>query len=83
MQYVNINCYFYGQKHIASGLYIITKQTDTISQSGYRTTLELLRIGGSNSDLYETPGDNNEYNTNYTLGAASNSKVYTQLHVVN
>jgi len=83
MQYVNINCYFYGQKYIASGLYIITKQTDTISQSGYRTTLELLRIGGSNSDLYETPGDNNEYNTNYTLGAASNSKVYTQLHVVN
>lgn len=46
MQYVKINSYFYGQKYIASGLYIITKETDTISQSGYRTTLELMRVGG-------------------------------------
>lgn len=85
MQYVNINCYFYGQKYIASGLYIITKQTDTISQSGYRTTLELLRIGGSNSDLYEEINSSGEskYNTNYTLGVASTGRTYTQSHVVN
>lgn len=44
MQYVTINSYFYGQKYIASGLYCITKQTDTINQSGYRTRLDLLRI---------------------------------------
>lgn len=46
MQYVKINSYFYGQKYIASGLYIITKQVDTIDQRGYRTKLELLRIAG-------------------------------------
>jgi len=46
MQYVQINSYFYGQKYIASGLYIITKQVDTIDQRGYRTRLELLRIAG-------------------------------------
>ena len=46
MSYVRINSYFYGRKHISSGLYIITKQTDKISSSGYTTTLKLLRIAG-------------------------------------
>lgn len=46
MSYVKINVYFYGQKHISSGIYCITKQTDSISGRGYRTTLELLRIKG-------------------------------------
>ena len=46
MTYVRINCFFYGQKYIASGLYIITKQEDLIDGSGYRTTLTLTRIAG-------------------------------------
>lgn len=46
MNYVKINAYFYGQKHLSSGLYIITKQVDSISASGYRTTLSLTRIPG-------------------------------------
>ena len=46
MTYVKINSYFYGQKHISSGLYIITKQVDRINASGYTTTLTLLRIDG-------------------------------------
>lgn len=46
MSYIKINTYFYGQKHISSGLYIITKQQDQINESGYRTTLSLTRIGG-------------------------------------
>lgn len=46
MSYVKINAYFYGHKHISSGLYIITKQEDTVSDSGYRTTLNLTRVGG-------------------------------------
>lgn len=46
MTYVRINCYFYGNKYIASGLYIITKQEDTIDANGYKTTLTLTRIGG-------------------------------------
>lgn len=46
MSYVKVNTYFYGQKHNSSGLYIITKQQDTISGEGYRTTLNLTRIGG-------------------------------------
>lgn len=45
MSYVRVNSYFYGRKHISSGLYIITKQVDSISSSGYKTTLTLLRIG--------------------------------------
>lgn len=44
MEYVRLNVMFYGQKHISSGLYIITKQVDRISSSGYTTTLSLLRI---------------------------------------
>ena len=47
MTYVYLNVWFAGaQKHISSGLYIITKQVDTIDSSGYRTTLTLLRVGG-------------------------------------
>lgn len=46
MQYVRVNSYFYGKKYVASGLYIITKQIDSISGSGYKTTLSLTRIGG-------------------------------------
>lgn len=47
MSYVYLNVWFAGaQKHISSGLYIITKQVDALSASGYRTTLSLMRVGG-------------------------------------
>ena len=46
MSYVRINVYFYGQKHLSSGLYLITKQQDSINESGYRTVLSLTRISG-------------------------------------
>ena len=46
MSYVKINTYFYGNKHISSGLYIITKQEDTIDTNGYRTTLSITRVSG-------------------------------------
>ena len=47
MTYVYLNVWFAGaQKHITSGLYIITKQVDTIDASGYKTTLTMLRVGG-------------------------------------
>lgn len=46
MQYIRLNIYFPGgKKHVNSGLYIITKQVDTIGLStGYTTQLELTRI---------------------------------------
>ena len=43
--YIKINVLFYGQKHIASGLYAITEQTDSLSGNGFRTTFSLVRIG--------------------------------------
>jgi len=46
VSYVKINCVFYGRRHVASGTYIITKQTDSISAQGYKTTLNLQRIKG-------------------------------------
>lgn len=46
MSYVKVNAFFYGHKHISSGLYIITKQEDIVSETGYRTTLSLTRVGG-------------------------------------
>lgn len=46
MSYVRVNVYFYGQKHLSSGLYLITKQQDSINESGYRTVLSLTRISG-------------------------------------
>lgn len=51
MQYIRLNVYFPGGgKHISSGLYIVTAQVDSISESGYRTTLELTRIDGATLD---------------------------------
>lgn len=47
MNYIKLNTYFYGQKHISSGNYIITKQVDDISESGYRTILSLTRVSSS------------------------------------
>lgn len=44
MTYLKINTLFYGRNHISSGLYIITKQTDSVDSSGYKTVLNLTRI---------------------------------------
>ena len=45
MNYVRLNVIFPGgNKHISSGLYIITKQKDDIGPNGYKTTLNMTRI---------------------------------------
>lgn len=47
MQYVRLNVIFPGgQKHISSGLYIVTRQVDNIGPNGYATNLGLTRIKG-------------------------------------
>lgn len=47
MQYVRLNVVFPGgNKHLSSGLYIVTRQVDNISPAGYATTLGLTRIKG-------------------------------------
>lgn len=51
MTYLRLNVIFPGgNKHISSGLYIVTKQQDSLSGSGYRTTLSLVKISGDNLD---------------------------------
>ena len=49
MSYIKVNVYYYGKKHISSGVYVVTQQEDTINQQGYFTTLSLLRVGGDNN----------------------------------
>ena len=44
MSYIEVNVLFYGKKDLASGLYVVTEQNDTISGSGYTTELTLLRV---------------------------------------
>ena len=45
MQYVKVNVWYWGRKHIISGYYIITSQEDSIGvDGGYTTTLEILRV---------------------------------------
>lgn len=46
MSKVRINALFYGQRHISSGIYVITKQEDKVDARGYRTILSLTRIAG-------------------------------------
>lgn len=44
MTHIKLNVYFFGKKHISSGLYVITKQIDQVDVSGFRTSLTLMRI---------------------------------------
>lgn len=45
MQYLRLNVIFPGgNKHISSGLYIVTKQVDNIGANGYTTTLSITKI---------------------------------------
>jgi len=47
MQYVKLNVIFPGgNKHLSSGLYIVTSQVDNIGPNGYATNLGLTRIKG-------------------------------------
>ena len=47
MQYVRLNVIFPGgNKHLSSGLYIVTRQIDNIGPNGYATNLGLTRIKG-------------------------------------
>lgn len=48
MSAVRLNVYFFGQKHISSGLYVVTKQVDRVDTNGYRTALSMTRVGGDN-----------------------------------
>lgn len=50
MQYIKINVWFYGHKHISSGIYCITKQVDTIDANGYKTKLSLLRVASEEDE---------------------------------
>ena len=53
MQYVHLNVLFFGKKHISSGTYIVTKQTDQIDSNGYRTTLGITRVVGESEEDYD------------------------------
>ena len=44
LNYIRVNNYYFGNKRITSGLYIITEQQDIISSSGCRTILGLTRV---------------------------------------
>ena len=52
MQYVKLNVIFPGgNKHLSSGLYIVTRQADNIGPNGYATTLGLTRIKGDKDNI--------------------------------
>ena len=52
MQYVRLNVIFPGgNKHVASGLYIVTRQVDNIGPNGYATNLGLTRIKGDTDSI--------------------------------
>lgn len=54
MSHVRLNVIFPGgRKHISSGLYLVTQQKDRIDSTGYRTTLQLVKINGDNSPIFE------------------------------
>lgn len=60
MTYVKVNSFFYGERHVSSGLYFIIKQVDDIAGSGYRTTLSLVRFAGD-EDAITTEMEERKY----------------------
>jgi hypothetical protein len=52
MTRIRLNVYYFGRKHISSGLYIVTAQEDQIDGNGYRTTLKITRISADNLDTF-------------------------------
>lgn len=63
LTYIRLNVIFPGgHKHISSGLYIITKQVDTINANGYTTLLNMTRVGGALLDKQQS--GNTTSNTN-------------------
>ena len=46
MSYVKVNAFFFGQRHVSSGIYFVTKQVDKVNGDGYRTVLYLTRFAG-------------------------------------
>lgn len=51
MSYIRVNAQFYGQRDLASGIYVVTAQDDVVSRNGFFTTLTLLRVAGDNPGL--------------------------------
>ena len=51
MQYIKVNAMFYGQRHMSSGLYFVTKQQDIVDSRGYRTILTIQRFAGDDDYL--------------------------------
>lgn len=54
LNYIRINNYYFGQKRLTSGLYIVTEQQDIISGNGCRTILGLTRVA---SDIEQLTSD--------------------------
>lgn len=52
MSYVRLYVYFYGRKHINSGLYIVSKQVDTINSSGFSTKIDLIKISNDDDGVF-------------------------------
>lgn len=76
MNYLKLNVYYFGKKHISSGLYTITKQVDRIDFNGFQTTLSLLRIGADKDT--EGIAANSSYNK-----SSAEWNYYNKYHVVN
>lgn len=52
MTSLRLNVYYFGRKHVSSGLYIVTKQEDTVNEQGFRTKLSLLRVDTVDMEEY-------------------------------
>lgn len=65
LTYIRLNVIFPGgHKHISSGLYIITKQIDTIDGRGYRTQLNMTKVAGALLDKEQPKALNSVNNDN-------------------
>lgn len=76
MSYVKLNMYYFGKKHISSGLYVISKQVDNIDSTGFKTTLSLVRVASDDDNTVI----NYSYEGDYIFGTSKNRQQisYTQ-----
>lgn len=53
MSKVKLSVLFFGKAHISSGIYLINKQIDNVSESGCSTTLNLVRVDADTENFKE------------------------------
>lgn len=74
MEYIKVNVYYFGNKHISSGVYVVTAQEDSVGVQGFKTTLQLVRVMGD-TDIPQMSSSTSNSLTDYAGKVVIDNKI--------